>query len=85
MRSFTYVIADKVGIHARPAGVVVKTAQKYQSSITIGRGDDQADMKKLMEVMSLGVKCGQEITVTAVGTDEEAACTELETIFKERL
>ena len=53
MRSFTYVIADKVGIHARPAGVVVKTAQKYQSSITISRGDDQADMKKLMEVMEI--------------------------------
>ena len=31
MRSITYVITDRVGIHARPAGIVVKTAQKYQS------------------------------------------------------
>ncbi len=85
MKSFTYVIADKVGIHARPAGVVVKTAQKYQSVIMIQRGEDQADMKKLMEVMSLGVKCGQEVTVTVEGADEEEACAELESVFKERL
>ena len=85
MKSFTYVIADKVGIHARTAGVVVKTAQKYQSVIMIQRGEDQADMKKLMEVMSLGVKCGQEVTVTVEGADEEEACAELESVFKERL
>ena len=58
MRSITYVITDRVGIHARPAGIVVKTAQKYQSEILVYKGEKQADAKKLMQLMSLGVKGG---------------------------
>ena len=48
MRSIAYVITDRVGIHARPAGIVVKAAQKFQSEIMVFRGDAQADAKKLM-------------------------------------
>ena len=48
MKTFTYVITDRVGIHARPAGIVVKAAQKFQSEIMVFRGDAQADAKKLM-------------------------------------
>ena len=68
MRSITYVITDRVGIHARPAGIVVKAAQKYQSEILVHKGEKQADAKKLMQLMSLGVKGGEEISVTADGT-----------------
>ena len=71
MRSITYVITDRVGIHARPAGIVVKAAQKYQSEILVQKGEKQADAKKLMQLMSLGVKGGEEISVTAEGPDEE--------------
>ena len=42
MRSITYVITDRVGIHARPAGIVVKAAQKYQSEILVHKGEKQA-------------------------------------------
>ena len=85
MRSITYVITDRVGIHARPAGIVVKTAQKYQSEILVHKGEKQADAKKLMQLMSLGVKGGEEISVTAEGPDEEEACAAMENVLKENL
>ena len=85
MRSFAYVITDKAGIHARPAGTVVKTAQKFASDILIKKGEKEADAKKLMQLMSLGVKGGEEISVTAEGTDEEEACAAMERVLKENL
>ena len=85
MRSITYVITDRVGIHARPAGIVVKTAQKYQSEILVYKGEKQADAKKLMQLMSLGVRRGDEITVEVDGADEADACPAVEKVFQECL
>lgn len=85
MKEFAYVITDRVGIHARPAGIVVKTAQKYESEILIYRGDAQGDAKKLMQVMALGVKNGEEIHVTVEGADEEEAAAAMEKALKENL
>ena len=73
MKKFNYVIKDEVGIHARPASELVKEAKKYSSTITITKGDKSAVATKLMAVMSLGVKCGEEITVTVEGEDEDIA------------
>ena len=73
MKKFNYVIKDEVGIHARPASELVKEAKKYSSTITIAKGDKSAVATKLMAVMSLGVKCGEEITVTVEGEDEDTA------------
>ena len=73
MKNFKYVIKDEVGIHARPASELVKEAKKYSSTITITKGDKSAVATKLMAVMSLGVKCGEEITVTVEGEDEDTA------------
>ena len=73
MKKFNYVIKDEVGIHARPASELVKEAKKYSSIITITKGDKSAVATKLMAVMSLGVKCGEEITVTVEGEDEDTA------------
>lgn len=73
MKTFNYVIKDEVGIHARPAGLLVKEAKNYTSTITIVKGDKSAVATKLMAVMSLGVKCGEEITVNVEGDDEDTA------------
>ena len=73
MKNFNYVIKDEVGIHARPASELVKEAKKYSGTITITKGDKSAVATKLMAVMSLGVKCGEEITVTVEGEDEDTA------------
>ena len=85
MKEFSYVITDKEGIHARPAGVVVAEAKKYASNVTITNKGKSADLKRIFGVMSLCVKCGEEIVVKVEGADEEAAATMIERVFKENL
>ena len=85
MKTFNYVITDEVGIHARPAGMLVKEAKKYESSVMIVKGEKKADAKKLMVLMGLGVKCGETVTVEVEGADEDTAAAALETFFKENL
>lgn len=85
MREFNYTITDPQGIHARPAGVLVKEAAKYQSKITIENGGKSGDAKKIFAVMGLGIKCGQTITVKADGADEEEAAAAIEAFLKENL
>lgn len=85
MKTFNYIITDEVGIHARPAGMLVKEAKKYASTVSIVKGEKKADAKKLMVLMGLDVKCGEEVTVEVDGADEEEAAAALETFFKENL
>lgn len=81
MRTFTYTIKDELGIHARPAGMLAKTAKALDSEITITLGEKSAVATKLMALMGMGIKCGNTITVTVSGGDEEAS----EKVMKEFL
>ena len=86
MKSFDYIITDPVGIHARPAGILVKEVKNYKDSVvTLTRGDKTVNLLKLMALMQLGVKQGDTVTVCVEGGDEAAVCAALETFFKENL
>lgn len=85
MRNFQYVIKDEVGIHARPAGLLVKEAKKYESKITLTKDGKSAEATTLMAVMGLGVKCGQTVDVSVEGADEEIACEAVKTFFEANL
>jgi phosphocarrier protein len=85
MKEFNYTIVDPQGIHARPAGLFVKQATGFQSSITISKDGKEVDAKRILGVMSLGVKQGQEIIIKANGEDEDAAIEALSTFLKENL
>ena len=85
MRSFVYAIRDRAGIHARPAGIVAREAKKYGAETVFSCGGKKANAKKLTELMSMGIKCGDELTVEAEGADEEAACEAMKTVLKEYL
>lgn len=85
MKSFNYTVKDEVGIHARPAGLLVKEVKKYASKVTITKDGKSADASKLMAVMSLGVKCGQEVEVQVEGDDEDTACEALKGFFEANL
>jgi phosphotransferase system HPr (HPr) family protein len=82
MQTFTAVVRNRVGLHARPAVVLVKTASRFQSTITIGnRGAGAVNAKSILLVLGLGVDAGHTITVTVSGPDEaEAAAALQETI-----
>ena len=85
MKTFEYTITDPVGIHARPAGNLSKEAKKYDSVITITKDGKSAEAKKLMALMSLGVKQGETVTVSIEGGDEERVAAEMEEFFKNNL
>lgn len=85
MKLFEYTIKEEQGIHARPAGILVKEAKKYASKIKIDNGTKQAEATKLIAIMGLGVKCGQTVTVTVEGEDEETAVKEVQAFFEANL
>lgn len=85
MKEFKYVITDPVGMHARPAGLLVKTAGSYASSVMIEKDGKAVDAKRIFGIMGLGVKTGDEVTIRIEGEDEEKAATELEAFMKENL
>lgn len=85
MQSFTYVIKDELGIHARPAGLLVKEAKNFTSTITLEANGKKSAAKGLMGVMGMAVKQGNEVTVTAEGDDEEAAIAAMKTFFENNL
>ena len=85
MKTFQYKITEEVGIHARPAGLLVKAAKESGAAVTISCNGKSADATRLMAVMALGVKCFDEVTVTVEGGNEEEAAAQMEAFFKENL
>lgn len=85
MKQFTYTIKDELGVHARPAGLLVKLAKKYASKVTIEKNGKICDMRKLMAVMGLGIKQGETITVTVEGEDETVAAEEIAAFLNENV
>lgn len=82
MKEFTYVITDPEGIHARPAGELVKVAKEFSSKITLTKDGKSGDCKKIFGIMALAVKNGNEVTLTFDGEDEEAACEKVSAFMK---
>ena len=85
MVEIKYVITDELGIHARPAGQLVKAVSAFDSFVQIGTPAKMVDAKRIMGVMGLAIKQGEEITMTFDGADEQQAAKELETFLKDNL
>ena len=85
MKEFQYTVTDACGIHARPAGLLVKTVKGFASSATLEKDGKSCDMRKLMALMGMGVKQGDEVTGQVEGPVEDAACEALEKFFQENL
>lgn len=86
MKQFTYTITDPVGIHARPAGLLVKAVKALDSTITIAKDDGKSAVgTKLMALMGLGIKQGETVTVTVEGGNEESNAAAMEKFFKDCL
>ena len=81
-------IVNKLGLHARPAAEIVKTASKFQSNITLVRDDLEVNGKSIMGVMMLAAEFGSSIMLRADGPDEAEAVEALAALvaskFRER-
>ena len=85
MQTCSYIIKDEMGIHARPAGLFVKEASSFPCKITIAKDGKEVDAKRILGIMGLGVKCGQEIILTAEGEQEEEAIARLQEFLEKNL
>ena len=77
-------IANKSGIHARPAAMFVKIATRYGSDIFVEKDGEKINGKSIMGLMMLAAACGSKLTLIAEGHDAEAAVRELEQLFNQR-
>lgn len=86
MKSFEYTITDPVGIHARPAGVLVKKIKTLSGvTVTITKGEKSCNALRLMALMSMGIKQGDVVTVSVEGENEETVAASLEEFFRGNL
>ncbi len=83
MSSFDYIIADEVGLHARPATLLVKYVESLSSKVTVTKGEKSADGKRMFSLMGLAIKHGETITFTLEGDNEATEMVALEQFCKE--
>lgn len=77
----TITIQNRLGLHARPAAMVVSEASRFGSEITLNKDGLEVNAKSIMGVMMLAAEMGSQILITADGQDEEAAIRTLEALF----
>ena len=85
MKEFIYTVTDPQGIHARPAGELVKLAKEFTSSVTISKDGKSGDCKKIFTIMGLGIKGDMEVVLKFDGEDEDAAYEKISAFMKENL
>ena len=85
MKEFNFKVKDELGIHARPAGKLVKKAAEFESDITIECRGKTGDAKRIFAVMGLGVKCGDDILFKIEGKDETEAAKNILAFLEENL
>ena len=85
MRTFQYTIREELGMHARPAGLILQLAKEFKSDIIVTNGDKSANLKRLFSVIDLDIKYQDTVTVTIDGPDEDVAAEELQAFFEENL
>lgn len=86
MEKRDFTITAEAGIHARPATILVQTASKFTSDISLAYNGKSVNLKSIMGVMSLGVGQNADVTITAEGDDEAKAIEAItETMTKEGL
>ena len=82
MTDATFIVQNKVGLHARPASILVKTASVFHSNITIAKDDIVVDAKSILSLLTLGACKGDEITISAEGSDEGEALKKILTTLE---
>ena len=77
-------VINKLGLHARPAAMLVQTASKFKSEIKLKKEDVEANAKSILSVMMLAAETGSFVVIKAEGEDEEQAVETLAKMFKEK-
>ena len=81
MKEKNVKIVNKLGLHARPASLIVQTAMAFSSNIYIIKDEIKVDAKSIMGILMLAAACGTELTLRTEGGDEEQALEKMVEIF----
>ena len=73
MKKILYTIKDPAGIHARPAGMLVKEAKQYESRIQLQKDGKKVSAANLIGIMGMGLRCGDQVEIFIEGSDEDTA------------
>ena len=79
-----FQVSNKLGIHARPAAMFVKTANRFHCDIFVEKDGERVNGKSIMGLMMLAAGPGSKLTISAEGQDASQALDELETLFKQK-
>ncbi len=83
-KSLTFVVADPVGLHARPATILVNQSSKHACNLTLVYNGKSVNLKSIMGVMSLGVPTKATVEVIAEGEDENEAIEAIAKVIKDQ-
>ncbi len=78
------VILNRLGIHARPAALFVKTASMFQADVTVEKGEAKVSGKSIMGLMTLEASCGTKIRVIAEGTDADKVLDAIQKLVEQK-
>ncbi|CEM60641.1 HPr family phosphocarrier protein [Treponema phagedenis] len=73
MKEVELTITNPTGLHTRPGTEFVQLAKKFQSDVTIRKGDKEANAKSLIKMMKIGISCNDAISLIVSGDDEQEA------------
>ena len=79
-----FVVVNKLGIHARPAAMFVKTANRFTSSIIVEKDGEEVNGKSIMGLMMLAAGPGSTLVVNCEGDDCQEASNEIEALIKRK-
>lgn len=85
MVKFTFIVNDEMGLHARPAGLLVKEAAKCTSKVTVKKGDKSGDAKRIFNLMGLSIKGGEEVEIIVEGENEQEEAAALQAFVAENI
>jgi phosphocarrier protein HPr len=74
-------VRNRLGVHARPANLIVRTAMKFAAKVEIAKGNELVDAKSMLSLLTLGAEQGSELIILADGDDAEAAVAEIGDLF----
>lgn len=78
----TFTVIDEVGIHTRPASILVQAASQYKAEVNLEYNGRTVNLKSILGVISLGVPQGAQIQIAAAGSDADQAIQEIEATLK---
>ena len=85
MEAFEYIIKDRIGLHARPAGLLVKQVKAMESKITLRAKGKSVNAGNVMAIMGLGIKEGEKVFIELEGSKEKEERQKLEAFFLNNL